>query len=67
MKKLFCLALLLCLSACGCNDTQEGCWFIGHPFRSETPYEKAVHNLPSGTCNDTNEDWPGVPKCQRGK
>ena len=28
-----------------------------------SPYEDAVHALPNGTCNDRNEDWPGVPKC----
>lgn len=28
-----------------------------------SPYEDAVRNLPTATCNDTGEDWSGVPKC----
>ena len=37
-------------------------WF-GEDDHQPTSYENAVQHLPKGSCNDTGEDWPGVPKC----
>jgi hypothetical protein len=40
--KILALLSVLALAACGCNDTQEGCWFVGHPFRSESTPDKDI-------------------------
>ena len=57
-------ASLFALTAGGCNDTQEGCWFIGHPFRGETTTEKDVRYEPNGSgCTIDTTEIPNLPKC----
>ena len=68
------LLSLIALTGC-CGGGNPDCigfpapwlWFNGNPEGADdyqpTSYEDAVQHLPKGTCNDTNEDWPGVPKC----
>jgi hypothetical protein len=66
---------LIVLSGC-CGGGNPNCigfpapwtWFNDRPADADpdyhpTSYQDAVDHLPKGTCNDTNEDWPGVPKC----
>lgn len=54
----------LFLSGCGCNATQEGCWFIGHPFRGKTTTERDIRFEPNGSaCTLNTDDFPQFPKC----
>lgn len=63
MKSLALLSLIA-LAACGCNDTEEGCWFIGHPFRGKSLTEKDIRFERDGSaCTLRTDDFPQFPKC----
>lgn len=75
MKTTSLLFLVLLAGCCGGNDPNcigfpaPWLWFNAKPADASadyqpTSYEDAVEHLPKGTCNDTREEWPGVPKCQ---